>query len=258
MRRLKSLARHAGGLLTALLFALCVFQSSALAELPWPGELSTGQEAAKAYIDRVNTQLTIQKARRINSIFECYPSFASLGITETDNADAPETTELILTMASGSLDKLELHTAELETFPVLAAACIQAAAGESLTMQEALKDPTAYLKRVRANSTDSFSDPVMEEKGDTLRAYYAYAPNPYHSEPAMPWITLTLIFPRESEGGGGLTVTPVPDTGEITRNPTNDDGDPDWVGYYQPLGEEPHLEIFVTPTPEPDSAVYDY
>ena len=257
MRRLmRAWARRTGGCLAALLFALCVLPAApALAELNWPKPSSSGQEAAQAYIERVNTQLTIQKARKINSLFECYPSFANLGITESDNAETPEQTELILTMASGSLDKLELHTADLEAFPVLAAACIQAAAGDSLTMQEALKDPAAYLKRVKADSTDSFADNVMEEKGDTLRAYYAYAPNPYHD--GVPWITLTLIFPRES-GTATLSVTPVPDTQEVTRRISNDDGDPDWVGYYQPLGEEPHLEIFTTPTPEPDSAVYGY
>ena len=232
-----------------------VWSAGAVAEINWPRELNAGQEEARAYIERVNTQLAIRQARKINSLFECYPSFASLGITESDNEETPEQVELILTMASGTLDKLELHTADLDGFPVLAASCIQAAAGESLPMQEALKEPTAYLKRVRANSTDSFADVVMEEKGESLRVYYAYAPNPYFDGTA--WITLTLIFPRAGESGA-LSVTPVPASGEVTRRVSNDDGDPDWVGYYQPLGEEAHLEIFVTPTPEPDSAVYGY
>ncbi len=139
-------------------------------------------------------------------------------------------------------------------FPPVCAALI-VALSPAVTWEEASAAADGALARIRKNPDRSFRDAVIPERGDTVGVFFAYEINPYRD--GVNWLTVTLVPPR-ADAEGGLTVAPAPTVTERTGAPTNDDGDPDWVGYFPELDETEHFEIFVTPTPEPDSPVYPY
>lgn len=49
------------------------------------------------------------KARTFNSLFICFPGTASLGVTDQDDAEVPETVELSVSMYDDALNLLELR-----------------------------------------------------------------------------------------------------------------------------------------------------
>ena len=236
----------------ALLMALLLLVSGAQA-ITWPRESTEGQRELQALMERVTQLLQENGERPFNSLFECWPTLAVLGITEAENADVPEGVELTATLSAGRVETLELRVSELLRFPVLAAVLLRAVSGEALSQKEALRDPQSYLKRVQRKPDNSFADTVIPEPGEVPRAYYAYAPNRYQD--GVNWLILTIVLPRAGEGGS-VQVTPVPQ--ETAKHRPAEGEDPDWEGYYQDLGDGTYFEIFTTPTPEPDSAVYDY
>ena len=241
----------------AALAALLILFSliPAAAELPWPAALSAGQKQLQSYIETVNSNLAKQQMPPINSLFECWPALAVLGITQAEGAEAPENVEITVHLSEDSIDWLELRVSDIGRFPAIAAALIQAAAGDRVSLQDALKDPTAYARRVQKKPDYSFSEEAVTAKGEDLRTYYAYEFNPYGDD--VNWLCMTLVFPWEY-GNSGIMVTPVPELVEEKHRTAAEDEDPDYVGYYQPLDDAEHFDIFVTPTPEPDSAVYPY
>ncbi len=248
-------ALTAAGVILSLLFAL-----SADA-LTWPEELTGGQAAVRDYLEEVGEALTSQGERPFNSLFECWPRLVVAGITAEENAETPEAVELTFYLDEDGIQYCELRVTELSRFPLLAGALIWTAEGQSGTLSEAMRDPQAYLSRIQKQSDRSFGDAVDTQQGETPRVYFAYDPNPYHFDLTLqstvtPQVTMTLVFPR---GGiaAGVQVTPIPEERDEERRPVEDESE-DYVGYYQQLGEGEYLEIFVTPTPEPDSAVYDY
>lgn len=226
--------------LTTALWMLC---GTAMAELNWPKAPTEGQQAAAAYIAQVNEDLAAQGMPVVNTLFECYTGFASLGVTADPKAEVPEDVELILTMDGSGLTMLTLRVSDAGRFAALAGACIHAATPD-LALTDALREPTAYAARVMSEPDNSFEDDVDPSQGDTVRVYYRYAPDEYHD--GVDWITMTLIFPWHGAAAGGVYVTPTPppaaDYGNEYEGSQFDDG-------------YTHFEVFVTPTTNPDDAL---
>ena len=91
--------------------------------------------------------------------------------------------------------------------------------------------------------THSFEEPVNELQSDQPRAYFAYYPNQFGD--GNSWLQMTLIFARP---GSPEAFVLVPST---TPEPDAEDGV--WLSQ----DNYTHLEVFVTPTPEPDSAAME-
>ena len=228
---------------------LCLGVSSAQA-LVWPASLTASQSRLAAYIQSVNQVLDKLNGEKINSVFECYDTFASLGVTSVENADSCESVEIVVQMSKGSLDSLQLAVSDTASFATLCAALTSVAANDPDNAKTYLKDPQAYVKRVQSNPLTSFEDRVMYDRGDRARTYYAYTPDAFGD--GKSYLTMTLIFPRETDSVSGAMVTPVPSRApESVLDGRDDDGD------YTPYDEGVHFEVFVTATPEPDSAAGD-
>ena len=239
MRSKRILALLAAMLLTA--YAL-----TAHAALPWPNNMTQGQAELQSYIQRVNDNLATLGTPGINSLFECYPFNASLGATGMDDAEIPEGVELTFTLYGDSLNTLILRVQDAGRFAAYAAACIQAASPHATTLQDAMKGPSAHVKAAQKNPGNSIEDTVDILNGPAPRTYYAYYPNQYHD--GVSWLQMTLVFPLAGYGETGVAATPAP--------PAAPSGETENEGYFA-SDNYTHLEIFTTPTPEPDSAVYD-
>ena len=223
-------------LLAALLLAGTAFASPTI-----PTD-TVGEQQLAAYVDAVNADLSAVGAQEINSVFMCFPTVASLGVTAEDNAEVPENVELTFRMDDTGLTSLELRATDPDQFQVLAAACIHAAAPSVTDYATALKATASYAEKARSAPANSFEDTVSTLQGTSVRTYYAYYPNQYQDE--VNWLQLTLIFPLSGQEATGVTVTPVP---EAAATPEDEY---EGISY---LDDYSHFEIFTTPTPEPDS-----
>ncbi len=232
---MNTMVKRICALVCALLLPL-----TALGEITWPANMQPGQIALKSYIELVNQNQSQQNRGWINSIFECYPTFATLGMTTLDMAEIPEGVELTFTMEGGYLDTLQLRVNDPARFPALAASCIQAASPNSMTLEEALADPTLHADKAIKNPNNSFEDEVDLLNGLTPRVYYAYYPNQYRD--GVSWLQMTLVFPMAGATEAGVMVTPTPPPGDTEAEYALTDYD---GGI--------HLEVFTTATPEPDS-----
>ena len=225
--------------LWTLLCALLLLPAAVLAELTWPEGATGGQQALQAYIARVNDSLAQLGSRQVNSIFECYAGFAVLGVTAKDMAEVPEGVELTFTMNEDSLSQLQLRVNDPACFTALAASCIQAASPEAMTLQDAMITPASHTARAQGEPANSYEEPVITGPGDAPRTYYAYYPNQYRD--GVNWLQLTLIFPR-SDAQAAAAI------GAVTPPPADSEQEYEGTGYDGGI----HLEVFVTPTPEPD------
>lgn len=236
--------------LTAMLLCLMML-STALAEIEWPVTLTNGQAALRNFVDEVNLTLIQQKAGVIDMAYEVYTAFASLGL---NGEEAPETAEMQFLLGEDGLHSLVLRSCDADQFEQVAAACLMASS-TLVTEEDAKALVASYAKVMRADMqnrtsssdamTHSFEEDVIELQDDRPRAYFAYYPNQYgdgHS-----WLQMTLIFarPGSEDAPLGLAVaTPAPTTDE------------EYEGYFS-HDNYSHLEIFATPTPEPDSAAME-
>lgn len=238
--------------LAALLLCL-LMMTSAMAELEWPAALTSGQAALRNYVDTVNLTLAQMRAGVIDMQYELYPSFASLGM---DGDETAESTEMQFLLGDGGLHSLTLRICDPDRFEKIAAACLSASSS-SIALESAQKLTAGYAdilrKDLAAKQTDpqnamthSFEEPVNELQGDQPRAYFAYYPNQYGD--GKHWLQMTLIFARPGSAGGILSTadaTPAPPTEDV-----------EYEGYFSQDNYQ-HLEIFTTPTPEPDSAAME-
>ena len=142
---------------------------------------------------------------------------------------------------------LEVSVKDTTLFSGLCAALTAAAAGDVENVKSYLKDPDAYVRRVQQSPMNSFSDDIVLDRGESVRTYFVYEPNAFGD--GRSWLSMTLVFPREGAVNSGVVQTPVPTPQVLSeRDGSDDDGD------YSPYDDGTHLEIFLTPTPEPDSA----
>lgn len=240
--------------LAALLCALLLLPTLAMAELSWPEATSQGQVLLQEYIDRINEDLAQLGAGSINSLFECYPTFAVLGITETDNAEIPENIELTFTLYDDSLNTLQLRVSQPDRFAALAASCIHALNPSTITLEEAMEAPASCVAQVLAEPANSFEDIVNTLNATEAHVYYAYYPNQYQDN--VNWLQMTLVFPLKEYLDSAVFTTVEPASAPSVSYYTNDDGET--TGYEAAdYDGGTHLEVFTTATPEPDSAAGD-
>lgn len=229
-------------------FLLCLLMmTSACAEIDWPVTMTSGQAALRNYVDTVNLTLAQQSAGVIDMGYEMYSTFASLGM---DGADAPETAEIYFLLGDAGLHSLTLRLCDADRFEKVAAACLTAASS-SMTLESALTLVGSYAQvmhqdEASGDMTHSFEEPVDELQSDQARAYFAYYPNQFGD--GKSWLQMTLIFPRPGSTENSLALagmTPAPNTEDV-----------EYEGFFAEDNFN-HLEIFATPTPEPDSAAME-
>ena len=232
--------------LISLLLCLLML-TSASAEIQWPAAMTSGQAALRNYVDTVNLTLAQQGAGVIDMQYELYTAFASLGM---DGADAPETVEMYFQLGDGGLHSLTLRLCDADRFEKVASACL-AAASSAITLESARSLVAGYADVMRKDKasddmTHSFEEPVNELQSDQPRAYFAYYPNQFGD--GNSWLQMTLIFARPGSAVNDLAVaglTPPPPTEDV-----------EYEGFFAQDNFN-HLEIFTTPTPEPDSAAME-
>lgn len=232
--------------LISLLLCLLML-TSACAEIQWPAAMTSGQAALRNYVDNVNLTLAQQGAGVIDMQYELYTAFASLGM---DGADAPETVEMYFQLGDGGLHSLTLRLCDADRFEKVASACL-AAASSAISLESARSLVAGYADVMRKDKatddmTHSFEEPVNELQSDQPRAYFAYYPNQFGD--GNSWLQMTLIFARPGSAVNDLAVaglTPPPPTEDV-----------EYEGFFAQDNFN-HLEIFTTPTPEPDSAAME-
>ena len=232
--------------LISLLLCLLML-TSACAEIQWPAAMTSGQAALRNYVDNVNLTLAQQGAGVIDMQYELYTAFASLGM---DGADAPETVEMYFQLGDGGLHSLTLRLCDADRFEKVASACL-AAASSAISLESARSLVAGYADVMRKDKatddmTHSFEEPVNELQSDQPRAYFAYYPNQFGD--GNSWLQMTLIFALPGSAVNDLAVaglTPPPPTEDV-----------EYEGFFAQDNFN-HLEIFTTPTPEPDSAAME-
>ena len=239
--------KRLAALLLCLLLAL-----PALAEIEWPAALTSGQADLRHYVDSVNLTLTQLGGGVIDMQYELYPAFASLGM---DGADSPETAELSFLLGDGGLHSMTLRLCDADRFEAVAAACLAAAsAGVSIADAQGRIAPYADVMRKDQSSkaaspdsamTHSFEEAVNELQGSQPRAYFAYYPNQFGD--GRSWLQMTLVFARPGSNSTGLAAA------DATPAPTEAE---EYEGFFAQDNFN-HLEVFTTPTPEPDSAAME-
>ena len=224
----------------ALLAACVMLVSPAAAELMWPEAPTVSQLELQAYVLRVNENLASCGQTQINTTFEIYPTFASLGVTDDPSLLMPGVADLYFTMYDTSLNTLELMVSDPAVFGNLAASCLQAAGGGML-LGDAQQYVQQYVQRVQSTPQNSFEEPATLLNGTAPQAYFAYYPNMFHD--GVNWMQMTLVFPLAGADDPFAAATPVPDS------------DATYEGYidYYANDDYTHLEVFATATPEPDS-----
>lgn len=236
---------------TALLFTLMMITGTALAEIQWPKLGTAGQEQLRDYILRVNENLTAQGQGTVNSVFEFYETFATMGATATDNAEVPESVEMTFLLDAEGVQVLQLRVSDAGRFAPIAAACVQAASPTAITLEAALMEAGGYVRRTLEAPFTSFEDEVNTMQGVSPRVYFAYYPNQYAD--GVDWRQITLIFPLPGSADAPLAVTPEPAAGmAVDGNELYSMNTRTYEAGYD------HLEVFVTATPEPDSAANEW
>lgn len=224
-------------------------------DTPAAGQNLSGNAAVemlKDYIRRVNETLISSGAGKIDPCYELYPTFASLGL---DGAELAQHAEITVNMNATGITSLVLRMDNLTNFALIGGALVQQTSPNSITLDEAVSAVQAYVRKVQESNGNgviaSFEEQPILSQGTQTRLYGAYYPNQYHDN--ANWMQLTIIFPQPGSVDGGLllnndagpTATPDPDGDEIS-------------GYFPFDGfQDSHLEVFVTPTPEPDSAAME-
>ena len=224
-------------------------------DTPAAGQNLSGNAAVemlKDYIRRVNETLISSGAGKIDPCYELYPTFASLGL---NGAEFAQHAEITVNMNATGITSLVLRMDNLTSFALIGGALVQQTSPNSITLDEAVSAVQAYVRKVQESNgngvVESFEEQPILSQGTQTRLYGAYYPNQYHDN--ANWMQLTIIFPQPGSVDGGLllnndagpTATPDPDGDEIS-------------GYFPFDGfQDSHLEVFVTPTPEPDSAAME-
>ena len=238
--------------LAALLLCLLML-TPALAEISWPVALTSGQAALRHYVDTVNLTLAQMGAGVIDMQYELYPAFANLGM---DGEETPDTVEMQFILGDGGIHSLTMRACHADKFEQVAAACL-AASSAAISLESAASitaAPAANLRKDQAVQqadpsnamTHSFEEAVNDLQGNQPRAYFAYNPNQYGD--GKSWLQMTLIFARPGSAVNDLAVaglTPPPPTEDV-----------EYEGFFAQDNFN-HLEIFTTPTPEPDSAAME-
>ena len=235
----------AAAVLLILVTAICG------AELSWTTDTS-GQKLLKEYIESANQYLKEYGELPVNRIFELYPAIATLGITKDSKAEAPENVEISVSLLSDRINNLQLRVCDADRFPQIAASLIRALYKENITPEAAIKAAENLAEQAKKAPKNSYEEPIEELSGRIPRFYYAYYPDQYHD--GRNWLQMTMIFPMETDWSGSDMIIGE----EYIKGVDPDSGvSEDYEGYYSE-DDYNHFEVFVTATPEPDSAAAEY
>lgn len=219
---------------------LCLTQLVGLGELAFPALITPGQEALKAYVEQVNEDLTASGQMPINAVLEFFPLQSTMAIIEGQSMDVPDGVELSFTLYQDTINTLVLRCSRIRQFDVIAGALLHALAPADTTLEEVSAIPNAKMQLALSRPTDSFEDKVIETNGDRPRAYYAYFPDQYKD--SVNWLQLTIVFPLAEYAGTSVGSTAAPYVTEVPEG-----------AVYDQYDNLTHLEVFITPTPEPDT-----
>ena len=234
--------------LLALLLCLLLITAAALADMAWPDDLTVGQDQLRAYIDRVNEVLALNGGGVIDVLHGLYPRRVTLGMDGLELPDDPfaefnPPAEISVSLNADGMHTLVLRMQDPDRFALVAAACIHAASPASVTPESAATIANAYAASIKAAPNRSFQETVNDVQGPQPRAYFAYFPNQFKDE--HNWVQLTLVFALPGSADAPVIVpasTPVPEVGD---------------GVWLSDDNYTHLEVFASPTPEPDSAAME-
>ncbi len=228
---------------------LMMIAAIALADIAWPEDASFGQQQLKNYMEQVNATLATTTAGTIDVMHGLYPRMASFGmdgLTLPDDPFAPfdPPAEISVSLTEEGLHTLQLRMQDPDRFALVAAACIQASSPEVITWERAYGITSAYAAAIRTNPNASFAEDVNDLQGAQPRVYFAYYPNQFQDN--HNWIQMTLVFARPGSADAQVVLpasTPAP---ELTED-----------GVWLSNDNFTHLEVFASPTPEPDSAAME-
>lgn len=230
--------------LLALTVTCMLLATPALADIAWPEAVSPAQTALQDYITRVNEGLAASGTKQINALFELYPTFAVLGISSDPTTMIPEGVEMTVTMHQDTLDTLELRVNDPALFATLAGACISSV-NASIVPENARQYAQNYANRALNAPFSAFEEEPDLTNSATVKAYFAYYPDLFHD--GENWLQMTIVFPLGGVDASFAGATPTPAPADET---------PAYEGYMDDAYQEDgmtHFEVFVTPTPEPDS-----
>ena len=244
----------------ALLVLFLITAGSSIADLKLRDN-TPAQKMLTTYIANVNSFLAENGELELNRIFDEQNTVVELGITTSDEDFEPDVV-VDIWMRYDSLHYLVLRVNNTDRFPPIAGAFLQALNPKTMTQQEALKIPAERAKKAAKAPSDSFSDhefDIYADKeqeilnGEKPQSYYAYYPDQYHN--GENWLQLMIIFPLE--GYWNVESGVISDEAEPKVQDRDADQDKEYDGYYATDDYE-HLRVFVTATPEPDSAAAEY
>lgn len=251
--------------LLLLVLTLIIPAGSSLAELKLR-DTTPAQKMLKTYMENVNIFLQENGEMPVNKIFDQANSVVEMGITLVEDTYVPEGVTVTVNLYYDQLWYMlvRVNGDNLARFPRIAGAFVRALNPKTMSQQEAMKTAVERLQKVYENPELQFEDYKYDKyedretsilNGERPQTYYAYYPNPYNEDPKVPWMELMIVFPMaqfwDAENGvvtGGVetnTQKYIDENGQdIPESSFADDEE----------GNYAHIELFATPTPEPDSA----
>lgn len=251
--------------LLLLALTLIVTTGSSLAELKLR-DTTPAQKMLKTYMENVNNFLLENGEMPINKIFDQTNSVVEMGITLTDEAFIPEGVTVTVHLYYDQLWYMlvRVNNENLARFPQIAGAFVRALNPQTMSQAESMKTATARVQKVYQEPNTPFEDYRYDKyedretsilNGERPQTYYAYYPDQYKENPRVDWIELMVVFPLTPYWNAETGV--ITDSGEVdTRKYLDENGQaiPDSSFADDESGNYAHIELYATPTPEPDSA----
>lgn len=249
--------------LLLLVIILAASAGSGLAELKLR-EKTPAQKMLKAYMENVNTFLLENGELPINKIFDQATSIVEMGITVTEDTFIPEGVTVTVHLYYDQLWYMlvRVNNENLARFPQIAGAFVRALNPKTMSQADAMKTAAAKVQKVYENPKVPFEDYRYDKyedreisilNGERPQTYYAYYPNQYNDE--VNWIELMVVFPMAQfwdAENGVITGSDEVDTQKYVDENGQDIPDSNFAN--DESGNYAHVELFATPTPEPDSA----
>jgi hypothetical protein len=251
--------------LLLLALTLIVTTGSSLAELKLR-DTTPAQKMLKTYMENVNNFLLENGEMPINKIFDQTNSVVEMGITLTDEAFIPEGVTVTVHLYYDQLWYMlvRVNNENLARFPQIAGAFVRALNPQTMSQAESMKTATARVQKVYQEPNTPFEDYRYDKyedretsilNGERPQTYYAYYPDQYKENPRVDWIELMVVFPMTPYWDAEAGV--ITDSGAVdTQKYLDENGQaiPDSNFADDESGNYAHIELYATPTPEPDSA----
>lgn len=232
----------------SLVLVLVFMISAATAAPVWPAE-TEGQRFLAELVQRLNENLAAAGEQSVNTLFAAFRASADFGITDQPDAEIPEGVEFHADLFNTSIDQIVLRVNDADRFVTIAGCLLKASSPDLFVEDDPFSVPKKKVAAAKKEPDDSFQEPVTDLNGTSIYSYYAYFPNQYRD--GVNWFQLTLKFPLEGymDDSGRVVNQAVETRAPDTYSGNNEDYD----GYFS-ADDYSHLDVFLQPTPEPDSA----